>query len=145
MSFSTESQLHAWVADWFAALDRHDDVEGLIPLLADDELELHFPEGAQKGHVGFRSWYETVTHRFFDEIHELKEFEVVRRDDARVEIRLIVNWQAKIWDAPEPRSKWLGFDAVQTWELQYSPQTDEPQIVRYIVDRLDPMPGSAAL
>lgn len=145
MSFPTELQLRIWAADWFVALDRHDDVESLLALLADDDLEMHFPEGVQKGHAGFRDWYGTVTNRFFDETHELNEFEVASQNDERVQVRLVVNWQAKIWDAPEPRSKWLGFDAAQTWELRFAPETSEPQIVRYVVDRLVPMPGSASL
>lgn len=145
MSLPTESQLRSWAADWFAALDRHDDAEGLILLLADDELEMHFPEEVQKGHAGFRSWYNTVTHRFFDEAHELKEFEVTQQNDMWVKVSLVVNWQAKVWDPPQPHSKWLGFDAAQTWELRCSPETGKPQIVRYIVDRLEPMPGSASL
>ena len=27
---------------------------------------MHFPEGVQKGHAGFRDWYRIVTSRFFD-------------------------------------------------------------------------------
>lgn len=142
MAIATEAQLRSYATDWFGALDRHADIDGLLPLLADDELEMHFPEGVQKGHAGFRSWYETVTRRFFDEVHELKEFTVTRHDDIRAEIRLIVNWQARIWDPPEPRSKWLRFDATQTWEVRLSPGTGDLQMVRYIVNSLNPMPGS---
>lgn len=145
MAIATEAQLRSYAIDWFAALDRHADVESLLLFLADEELEMHFPEGIQKGHAGFRSWYNTVTHRFFDEVHELKEFTVTRNDDTRAEIRLIVNWQAKIWDPPEPRSKWLGFDATQTWGVRRAPGTSDLKMVRYIVNALDPMPGSAPL
>lgn len=145
MAIATQAQLRSYATEWFAALDRHADVVCLLPLLADEELEMHFPEGVQKGHAGFRSWYDTVTHRFFDEVHELKEFTVARNDDTRAEIRLIVNWQAKIWDPPDPRSKWLGFDATQTWEVGRAPGTGDLQIVRYMVNAMDPMPGSAPL
>jgi hypothetical protein len=145
MATPTEDRLRSYATDWFAALDRHADVESLLPLLADEELEMHFPEGIQKGHAGFRSWYNSVTHRFFDEVHQLKDFTVTRNDEASTEILLIVNWQAKIWSPPEPRSKWLGFDATQTWELRRSPGTGDIQIVRYIVNAMDPMPGSAPL
>jgi hypothetical protein len=151
MAIATEAQLRfyaqlrSYATNWFAALDRHADIDSLLPLLADDELEMHFPEGVQKGHAGFRSWYDSVTRRFFDEVHELKEFAVTRHDDTRAEIRLIVNWQAKIWDPPEPRSKWLGFDATQTWEVRRSPGTSDLQMVRYIVNTLNPMPGSRPL
>lgn len=145
MAIATEAQLRSYAVDWFAALDRHAHIDSLLPLLADDELVMHFPEGVQKGHAGFRVWYDTVTRRFFDEIHELKEFTVTRNDNTRAGIRLIVNWQAKIWDPPQPRSKWLGFDVIQTWEVQRSPGNANLQIVRYIVNALDPMPESASL
>jgi hypothetical protein len=151
MAIANEAQLRsygllrAYATDWFAALDRHANINTLLPLLADEELEMHFPEGIQKGHAGFRSWYDTVTRRFFDEVHELKEFTVTGQDETRAEIHLVVNWQAKIWDPPEPRSKWLGFNATQTWDVRWSPGTSNLQMVRYVVNALDPMPGSAPL
>jgi ketosteroid isomerase-like protein len=142
---ATESELRSYAVDWFAALDRHADVETLLPLLADQELEMDFPEGVQHGHAGFRNWYRTVTSRFFDEVHELKQFAVTRSDSTGAEVRLVVNWQAKIWDPPQPRSIWIGFDASQTWELRSSPANGGLKMTRYIVNSLDPMPGSPSL
>ena len=46
---------------------------------------------------------------------------------------------------PEPKSKWLGFDAYQTWEVVRSPETGKAVIKRYVVDDLKPMPGSDGL
>lgn len=145
MGNATEAELRSYAADWFAALDRHADVETLLPLLADQGLELHFPEGVQKGHTGFRNWYRTVTSRFFDEVHELKQFAVTRSDSTGAEVRLVVNWQANIWDPPQPRSTWIGFDASQTWELRGSAASGRLEMTRYIVNSLDPMPGSPSL
>jgi ketosteroid isomerase-like protein len=145
MAIATESELRSYAVDWYAALDRHADVETLLPLLADQELEMRFPEGVQKGHAGFRNWYRTVTNRFFDEAHELKQFAVTRSDSTGAEVRLVVNWQAKIWDPPQPRSMWIGFDASQTWELQGSPADGGLKMTRYIVNSLDPMPDSPPL
>jgi ketosteroid isomerase-like protein len=142
---ATETELHSYAVDWFAALDRHADVETLLPLLADEDLEMRFPEGVQKGHDGFRSWYRTVTRRFFDEIHDLKQFAVTRSDSTGAEVRLVVNWQAKIWDPPQPRSTWIGFDASQTWELRGSAANGGLKMTRYVVNSLDPVPGSPPL
>jgi ketosteroid isomerase-like protein len=141
----TEYELRSYAVDWFAALDRHADVKTMLPLLADQELEMHFPEGVQKGHAGFQTWYRTVTSRFFDEIHDLKQFAVTRSDSAGAEVKLVVNWQAKVWDPPEPRSMWIGFDASQTWELQGSAANGGLKMTRYIVDALEPMAGSPPL
>ena len=30
-------------------------------------------------------------------------------------MKLVVNWQAKVWNPPDAKSKWLGMDARQTW------------------------------
>src|SRR6202167_220248 len=111
---ATESELRSYAVDWFAALDRHAGVETLLPLLADQELEMHCPEGVEKGHAEFCTWYHTVTSRFFDEAHELKQFAVTRSDSTGAEVRLVVNWQAKIWDPPEPQRDLIGFQHSRT-------------------------------
>jgi len=63
----------------------------------------------------------------------------------RPRVKVVVNWQARAWDPPAATSKWLGFDAYQTWILERSATTGKPVIRTYIVDELKPMPGSASL
>jgi hypothetical protein len=140
----TESSISTLVACWYQALDRHDAIEDVLPFLVDDGLEMRFPETTARGHEGFRQWYDAVTHRFFDEVHTLVEVTVGRIAPDGADVAVAVNWQAKIWDAPAPKTAWLGFDAYQTWRVV--PGTDgTPLILTYTVDRLEPMPGSAAL
>jgi len=50
-----------------------------------------------------------------------------------------------VWNPPEPTSKWLGFDAYQTWQVERSPESGNALIKRYVVDNLAEMPGSASL
>jgi hypothetical protein len=140
----SEPDVRQFAADWFAALDRHDDIGRLLPMLADDGLEMRFPEGTSYGHAGFRQWYDTVTRRFFDEVHTLTEVTPTGTDGAGTDVRVTVNWQARIWDPPAPRSTWIGFDARQSWRLEPGPG-GRPRISLYVVDSLEPMPGSAAL
>jgi hypothetical protein len=85
-----------------------------------------------------------VTHRFFDEVHELTRVDVTPSPDGGSEVKVVVNWQATIWDRPEPRSKWLGFDAYQTW-LVVTDEQGIPRVKTYSVDELAPMKDSAAL
>jgi len=132
------------VTAWYQALDVHAPVDEMLPMLAADGLEMTFPEGVQRGQDGFRRWYETVTHRFFDEVHTLQNLTVTLNGD-RADVKLVVNWQAKIWDPPAPRSVWLGFDAAQTWVVERSPTSGRSVVRTYIVDALTPMPGSASL
>jgi hypothetical protein len=103
-----------------------------------------WPEGPTHGHAEFTGWYDRVTRIFFDEVHTLSKVESsIDGDTAQVEV--VVNWQAKIWNPPAPKSEWIGFDAYQTWEVVRSPETGKAVIKRYVVDKLDPMPGSATL
>jgi hypothetical protein len=102
-----------------------------------------FPEGTLEGLAGFREWYKTVTHRFFDEEHTVSSVEVDWRPDGTAAAKVVVNWQARVWDPPRANSSWLGFDAYQTWLLGSS--GGKPAILSYVVDELKPMPGSASL
>jgi hypothetical protein len=60
------------------------------------------------------------------------------------DVKLVVNWQAKVWNPPDAKSKWLGMDARQTWVVARS---DDGRVViqKYVVDGMDLMPGSASL
>lgn len=140
----TEQSIKRFVEDWYRALDRHDDLGSVKDLLVDDGLEMRFPEATARGHEGFADWYGTVTNRFFDEEHTVTRVDPTitpTGDEATVDV--VVNWQAKMWDPPSPYSQWLGFDADQTWVVV--PGERGPQIKTYIVNGLDPMPGSASL
>ena len=139
-----QDAVQSFAARWYQALDRHDDVESVLAYLIDEGLELHFPEGTSRGHSGFRDWYQAVTHRFFDEVHTLREVTVTDTTADSLQARVVVNWQAKIWNPPDAKSQWLGFDAYQTWTVVTGP-SGALQIAEYTVDELRPMPGSAAL
>jgi hypothetical protein len=139
-----EVSTRAMVHEWYRLLDVHAPYEQVAPLVASDGLEMRFPEATLTTTEQFREWYEGVVRRFFDEIHEMKELDVAIEGN-QAEVKLVVNWQARIWDPPEAKSKWLGFDAYQTWIVVPSPETGKPVIKTYIVDKLDPMPGSSSL
>lgn len=139
----TESEIHDFAVAWYRKLDTHDPLVELLPLLADSGLEMRFPEGTVYGRAGFEGWYERVIRIFFDEEHTVKETSIVEPGD-RMRVKVVVNWQAKAWEPPAPKSKWLGFDAYQTWVVERS-AAGEPVILTYIVDELRPMPGSGSL
>jgi hypothetical protein len=140
----TRTEIEDFVAEWYRKLDIHAPPEEVIPLVAEQGLEMQFPEGAISGVEAFRRWYEGVIRIFFDELHTVTRIDISRQD-ARVLVTVVVNWQARRWHPPAPRSEWIGFDAYQRWEMERSGSTDRPVIVRYIVDELRPMPGSKSL
>jgi hypothetical protein len=140
----TQQAARSMVDDWYRALDRHVELTDALGYLVDDGLEMRFPEGTSRGHSGFADWYKAVTNRFFDEAHSVTSVEFTSFAADRAAAKVVVNWQARIWNPPAAKSEWLGFDAYQTWEIVPGPQ-GAPQIKTYVVDALQPMPGSASL
>jgi hypothetical protein len=116
----------------------------LLPLLAEDQLEMVFPEATLRGLADFGAWYGRVTGIFFDEKHELKDVTAHLTDDG-ANVSVVVYWEASVWNAPEPRSQRIKLHAYQTWFVKRSILTGQPVIARYTVDRLEYSPGSARL
>lgn len=139
----TEESVRQFVQDWYDALDRHDPIADVLPYLSRNGLTMRFPEATLHNVADFRDWYDAVTHRFFDEVHELKRVDVRLVSPAHADVSVVVNWQARVWNPPAARSEWLGFDASQTWSVVL--QDGAPRIRSYSVDDLAPMPGSAEL
>jgi hypothetical protein len=140
----TEESIRGAVVAWYQALDRHDPLADVLPYLVDDGLEMRFPEATARGHAGFADWYKAVTNRFFDEVHTVTSIDIKELAPDQAEVKVVVNWQATIWNPPAAKSQWLGFDAYQTWVVVAGPDGGA-RVKTYIVDALEPMPGSASL
>lgn len=140
----SREEIEAFVAEWYHKLDIHAPAEDLLPLVAPEGLEMQFPEGLIQGADGFRRWYDGVIQIFFDEQHTVTRVDISRQA-GRTLVEVVVNWQARRWRPPAPRSEWLGFDAYQQWEMIRSPASGRPVILRYVVTKLQPMPGSTPL
>ncbi len=141
----TESEVKQMVDEWYLKLDIHAPAEEFLPLLAEEGLEMRFPEGTLHGYEEFKKWYETtIITRYFDEIHTMKELNIAMSEDG-ADVRLVVDWQTRRWKPPAPKSEWLGFDCYQTLVVKRSDRTGKPVILTYVVDELDPMEGSAPL
>ena len=82
---------------------------------------------------------------FFDEVHTITKVEAkIEGDRADVQVDPSIG-RRRCRNPPEPKSTFLGFDAYQSWEVVRSPETGLAVIKRYVVDKLEPMPGSATL
>ncbi|MEU4449438.1 nuclear transport factor 2 family protein [Actinosynnema sp. NPDC050801] len=138
----TEAAVLDLVRDWFAALDRHDDVEVLLDLLAQAGLVMHLPEGTVRGHDDFRSWYGENTNTYFDEVREVLDMTVTATSPLHAEVSLRVNWQSRMWAPPAPNSAWIGLTTTQTWSVVLC--DGRPKIRTCTVGGSTPMPGSAA-
>jgi hypothetical protein len=140
----TESEVKQLVDDWYSKLDIHAPVEEFLPMLADKNLEMQFPEGTLHSLDEFKTWYDRVTYTFFDEVHTMQVLNITPALD-QANIQLVVRWEAHRWHPPAPKSERLDFDAAQRWVVKRSPDTQKPVIVTYIVDSLTPQKGSASL
>ncbi len=139
----SEAAVKKLVDDWYHALDVHVPFDQIVPFVATNGLEMYWPEGPTFGIDGFKGWYDRVTRTFFDEVHTMKDLVITPRGD-EVDVKLVVNWQAKVWNPPDAKSKWLGMDARQTWVVRAS-EDGRAVIQKYVVDGLDLMDGSATL
>ena len=140
----TKAEVQQLATEWYLKLDVHAPLEDYIPFLAEEGLEMRFPEATVYGFEGFKGWYDRVIGIFFDEVHTLKQVEVSPLGD-RVNVKVIVKWEASVWNPPAPTSQRIVLDAYQTWVVERSPKTGKPVVVTYIVDSMDYYEGSARL
>lgn len=141
----TEAEVTEFAANWYRKLDVHAPLEDYQPLLAQDDLKMVFPEATVEGFEGFKGWYERVINIFFDEVHTLKEVKLTSISGDTAEVKVVVRWEASVWNPPAPTSDRIVLDAYQTWIVTRSPNTQSPVILTYIVDSLDYAEGSARL
>ena len=140
----TESEVKEMVVDWYRKLDIHAPMVDVLPFLAEEGLEMKFPEATLNSLADFEGWYQRVIRIFFDEVHEVKEITVgINGDKANVQV--VVEWQASVWNPPEANSTRIILDADQTWVVKRSPNTGRPVISAYIVNALNYHSGSAKL
>jgi len=140
----TEAEVKAFVEDWYLVkLDQHVPPDVITPMVMAN-VDFVLPETSFTGRDKFQEWYERIINSFFDEVHTITSLEITPHGD-HADVKVVVNWQTKVWEKPAPKSKWLGFDAYQTWTVVRSPETGKAAIQKYVVDRFEPMSGSAPL
>jgi hypothetical protein len=142
----SDAEVREMVTRWYKNLDVHAPEYDMLPMLADKGLEMVFPEATLRGWAEFELWFQGVIRIFFDEVHTMKQLDItLNGDKSQADIKLCVLWEASRWKAPSAKSDRLAFDAYQTWVVKRSPDTGKPVITKYVVDKLDPKPGSAPL
>ncbi len=147
----TEGEIKELAVEWYGKLDLHVPAEEYRTLLAEEGLEMKFPEGTFKGFASFAGWYQGngknpgVINLFFDEVHTLKLVRQTSVSEEKAEVKVIVKWEASKWDPPAPISERIVMDAYQTWVVKRSPTTKKPVIQVYVVDSMEYAPGSANL
>jgi len=139
----TKEAIVEFATDWYKKLDVHVPMVEILPMLADKELEMVFPEVTIYGYAGFEGWFQKVIRLFFDEVHTVKVVEPVITGDTAT-VKVVVQWEASMWNAPEAYSKRIVTDAYQTWEMKIN-DAGTLVITKYVVDGLKYHEGSATL
>jgi hypothetical protein len=140
----TENELLEFARNWYRKLDDHAPLENFLPLLAEEGLEMVFPEATVYGFEGFKGWYARVINIFFDENHTVKEVKLTAPGSPAT-VKVLVKWEASTWKPPAPYSERIILDAYQTWVVVRSAKTGRPTVLKYVVDSLDFAEGSAML
>lgn len=114
-----EANIKEFVAAWYRALDFHVPLADAYAFLADEGLNMQFPDGDIRDFNSFKTWYDRVTNLFFDENHYVQTVKMrIEGDEAVVDV--VVSWQASWWVAPEAKSKRVSMDATQRWTVRKS-------------------------
>jgi len=139
----TEQSIKSFAESWYKLLDVHAPQVELLPLLDNEKLEMIFPEATVYGHAGFEGWYQRVIRIFFDEVHTVKEVQSEISGDS-ASVKVVVQWEASVWSAPEANSKRIVLDAYQTWDVKINSE-DRLVVSKYTVDEIKYHEGSAKL
>ena len=100
----TEENIRRFTIAWYVALDVHAPFEECARFLADQGLNMQFPDGDIKDSASFKKWYDRVTNIFFDENHNVQSVAAkISGEEAVVDI--VVGWQASWFEAPAAKSK----------------------------------------
>ena len=115
----TMDQIKKFAAAWYFALDIHAPIEECYKMLADEGINMHFPNEDIRDFATFQKWYDRVTNRFFDENHTIHSVEA-QIFDGQAEVEVVVGWQASWWEPPAAKSKRVALDATQKWIVRRS-------------------------
>ena len=130
MASLSMKEIKEFVAAWYKALDQHVPPVECARLVADDNLEMIFPEKTLHGVSDFLAWYAGgsysdgttapgVINIFFDENHNVVSVDgQISGNQATLEV--VVAWQASLFEAPAAKSKRVSLDATQRWVVRAS-------------------------
>jgi hypothetical protein len=115
----TETEIKEFVAAWFRGLDNHVPLDEAYAFLADQDLNIQFPDGDIRDFESFKTWYDRVTNLFFDENHTVQSVHATISGDQAI-VDIVVGWQASWWEPPAAKSKRTSMDATQEWTVRQS-------------------------
>lgn len=138
----SDDSIDEFARNWYRKLDVHAPMVEYLPMLADKDLKLVFPEATEYGWKGFENWYQRIIRTFFDEEHILQKC-IAEIEGDTAEVKILVEWNASYWNPPEVSSHRIMAVAYQTWHVVLV--EGQIKINQYIVDNFEYRKGSAEL
>lgn len=132
-----ETEVRDLASNFFRDLDTHADPAVFPDYLALDssDFEMRFPNGTIHNQTEYDAWYKDSIEVYFDELHQIKEIHSIKElEGGKLEIDLIIHWEASTWSAPDAKSVRIVADVKQKWTVLRSAQTYKPQFEKYIVE-----------
>jgi hypothetical protein len=142
----SQEAVYEMAVKWYGGLDNHVPEPQLTALLEPNGLEMQWPDYHVQNIDDFDGWYQRALGIFFDEQHTIKELVVSpSADGTYADVKVFVNWKARVWTFREARSKYLNLDIHQTWVVVPSADGTKPLIKFIRFDDGTPLEGSDTL
>jgi hypothetical protein len=131
---------------WYGGLDNHVPEPQLVALLEPNGLEMQWPDYHVQNIDDFDGWYQRALGIFFDEHHTIYDIAVTpSADGTYADVKVSLNWKARVWTFREAKSKFLNLDIHQTWVVVPSADGTKPLIKFIRFDDGTPLEGSETL
>ena len=124
-----EREIRSLAQEWFDLLSAHEPAERLLPFVADDGLEMAFPERTLQCHADFCDWYHNVGLAFSAQTHDIERLVAVG-DASGADVSVTVIWRAVQTDGPP-----VAVRVDQRWRLVRHPEAGW-QILGYQVGEM---------
>lgn len=134
-------EIFEFILEWFSLINNHEPVRKLTDKLNADDFELKFPEKTITNTEEFCDWYNTVTNKYFDQVHNVKNIDIEISEE-KADIILMLNWEARSWEPTNPYSCYTNCEIIQSWILVKDPSKNKPAIKKYIVNYLKEQKGA---
>jgi hypothetical protein len=138
----TETDVRDLAVEFYRLVDGHAPVEEFIPILSEENLKIVLPNVEITSIEEFRAWHGRMIRGFFDGSHTIYDVEVVSATDEEVKAKVVLIWNARVWDPPSPKSEPISMLTYASYVIRRSPKTQKPVVVTYCLDAVKHAVGS---
>ena len=140
----TEAEVRDLAVEFYRKIDLHVPVEEFLSILTEEEEELKIilPNVEIKSFVDLRAWWDRMIRFCFDGSHNIYDVELVSASDTEAKAKILLIWEAKVWNPPAPKSERISILTYTTWTVKRSPKTQKPIVATYVLDAVKYAGGS---